>query len=158
VAQRDGHRPGRRPTWGLRSLDPYRPRLNAQRNGSSKLTAGASQGTDSRERGSGSVLAAGLAFVVMMAMVLLLLLAQSAVMASRAAAAADLAALAGADALRGITEGDPCAVAAEVAARHAAALRSCLEGEGGTLEVMTELSASSILGAASARARAGPPP
>lgn len=93
-----------------------------------------------------------------MAMTLLLLLAQSAVMASRAAAAADLAALAGADALRGITDGDPCTVAAEVAARHAATLRSCSEGEGSTLEVRTELTARSILGAASGRARAGPPP
>lgn len=122
------------------------------------MTAGGRQGPDSRERGSGTVLAAGLALVVIMAMTLLLLLAQSAVMASRAAAAADLAALAGADALRGITDGDPCAVAAEVAARHAATLSSCSEGEGSTLEVRTELTARSILGAASGRARAGPPP
>jgi len=79
---------------------------------------------DHPERGSGTVLAAGLAMVVIMAMALMLLLAQSAVMASRAAAAADLAALAAADALRGITSGDPCTVAAEVAARHAATLVS----------------------------------
>lgn len=116
------------------------------------------QGTDSRERGSGTVLAAGLALVVMMAMALLLLLAQAAVMASRAAAAADLAALAGADALRGITDGEPCAVAAEVAARHAASVLSCSEGEGHTLEVHTELTERTILGAATGHARAGPPP
>jgi secretion/DNA translocation related TadE-like protein len=115
-------------------------------------------GTDSRERGSGTVLAAGLALVVMMAMALLLLLAQSAVMATRAAAAADLAALAGADALRGITDGEPCAVAAEVAARHAASVLSCSEGEGHTLEVHTELTEGTILGAATGHARAGPPP
>ena len=65
-----------------------------------------------RERGSGTILAAGLALVVMAAMAVVLLLAQSAVLASRAAAAADLAALAGADALRGVTQGEPCAVAA----------------------------------------------
>jgi secretion/DNA translocation related TadE-like protein len=115
-------------------------------------------GTDSRERGSGTVLAAGLALVVMMAMALMLLLAQAAVMASRAAAAADLAALAGADALRGITDGEPCTVAAEVAARHAASVLSCSEGEGNTLEIHAELTERTILGAANGHARAGPPP
>jgi secretion/DNA translocation related TadE-like protein len=93
-----------------------------------------------------------------MAMALLLLLAQSAVMASRAAAAADLAALAGADALRGITDGEPCRVAAEVAALHASSVLSCSEGEGQTLEVRTELTERTILGTATGHARAGPPP
>ena len=113
---------------------------------------------DHPERGSGTVLAAGLALVIIMAMALMLLLAQSAVMASRAAAAADLGALAGADALRGLTSGDPCAVAAEVAARHDAVLMSCSEGAGQTVEVRTMLNARSMLGAASGHARAGPPP
>ena len=113
---------------------------------------------DLRERGSGTVLAAGLALVVMTAMALVLLLAQSAAMATRAAAAADLAALAAADALRGITDGDPCTVAAELAGRHAASLLSCFEGEGQTIEVLTELKERTILGTASGRARAGPPP
>ncbi len=113
---------------------------------------------DHRERGSGTVLAAGLALVVIMAMALMLLLAQSAVMASRAASAADLAALAAADALRGLTQGDPCAVAAEVAGRHAATLLDCAEGSGQTVEVRTELNVRTLLGAATGRARAGPPP
>ncbi|MET3720685.1 MULTISPECIES: Rv3654c family TadE-like protein [unclassified Arthrobacter] len=113
---------------------------------------------DHPERGSGTVLAAGLALVVIMAMALLLLLAQSAVMASRAAAAADLAALAGADALRGLTPGDPCTVAADVAARHDAVLVTCTEGAGQTVEVRTQLTARTMLGAASGHARAGPPP
>jgi secretion/DNA translocation related TadE-like protein len=113
---------------------------------------------DHPERGSGTVLAAGLALVVIMAMTLMLLLAQSAVMASRAAAAADLGALAGADALRGITPGDPCAVAAAVASRQDAVLTSCAEGAGLTVEVRTMLNARSMLGAASGHARAGPPP
>jgi secretion/DNA translocation related TadE-like protein len=113
---------------------------------------------DHPERGSGTVLAAGLAIVVIMAMALMLLLAQSAVMASRAAAAADLAALAAADALRGITSGDPCTVAADVAARHAATLVGCTEGAGQTITVRTELNARTMLGAASGQARAGPPP
>jgi len=111
-----------------------------------------------RERGSGTVLAAALALVVMMAMGVMLLLAQSAVLASRAAAAADLAALAAADTLRGITNGDPCMVAAEVAARHGAALASCSEGPGQTVEVRTELGGNPLLGAATGHARAGPPP
>jgi secretion/DNA translocation related TadE-like protein len=113
---------------------------------------------DAPERGSGTVLAAGLALMVMMAMSLLLLLAQSAVLASRAASAADLAALAAADALRGITDGQPCSVAADVAARHAAALVSCSEGDALTVEVRTELTERTLLGAASGHARAGPPP
>ncbi|XAS66823.1 Rv3654c family TadE-like protein [Micrococcaceae bacterium Sec5.7] len=113
---------------------------------------------DHSERGSGTVLAAGLAMVVMIAMAMLLLLAQSAVMASRAATAADLAALAGADAAREVTTGEPCAVAAEVAARHDARLLSCNEGGGQTVEVRTELTARTMLGAATGRARAGPPP
>jgi secretion/DNA translocation related TadE-like protein len=88
----------------------------------------------------------------------MLLLAQSAVLASRAASAADLAALAGADALRGITGGEPCAVAAEVAGRHAAVVLSCVEGAGQVLEVRTELRERSMLGPATGHARAGPPP
>lgn len=113
---------------------------------------------DHPERGSGTVLAAGLALVVIMALALMLLLAQSAVMASRAAAAADLAALAGADALRGLTSGDPCTVAADVAVQHSAVLVACTEGAGQTVEVRTELSVRTMLGAASGHARAGPPP
>lgn len=113
---------------------------------------------DNPERGSGTVLAAGLALVVIMAMALMLLFAQSAVMASRAAAAADLAALAAADALRGITSGDPCTVAAQVAARHAAALVNCTEEAGQTVMVRTELNARTLVGAATGQARAGPPP
>ncbi|MFC4395457.1 MULTISPECIES: Rv3654c family TadE-like protein [Micrococcaceae] len=113
---------------------------------------------DGRERGSGTVLAAGLALVVITAMAVMLLLAQSAVLASRAAAAADLSALAAADALRGISSGEPCTVAADVAARHAATVISCTEGAGQTIEVRTELGERSLLGAATGRARAGPPP
>lgn len=113
---------------------------------------------DGPERGSGTLLAAGLAMVVMAAMAVLLLLAQSAVLASRAAAAADLAALAAADALRGITTGEPCAVAVDVAARHTATVLSCSAGPGQTVEVRTELGERTLLGAATGRARAGPPP
>ena len=96
--------------------------------------------------------------VVLLATAMMLLLAQSAVLASRAATAADLAALAGADALRGITDGEPCTVAAEVAARHGATIIGCVEGPGQILEVQTELQDRSVYGAATGNARAGPPP
>ncbi len=93
-----------------------------------------------------------------MALALLLLLAESAVAASRAAAAADLAALAAADAARGITSGEPCAVAREVALKNNATLAACAEGPDDTVQVRTEFSAGPFLGAATGLARAGPPP
>jgi len=96
--------------------------------------------------------------VVIMALTLLLLLAESAVAASRAAAAADLAALAAADAARGITSGEPCAVAREVALKNNATLAACAEGPDDTVQVRTEFSAGPFLGAATGLARAGPPP
>ena len=112
----------------------------------------------SGEKGSGTVLAAGLGTVVMIVMLALLFLAQSATLAHRAAAAADLAALAGADAARGITTGDPCLVATATAEKNDARLLSCSVTGPGIVEVTTELHQGSPLGAASGRARAGPPP
>jgi secretion/DNA translocation related TadE-like protein len=111
-----------------------------------------------RDRGSGTVLALALGLVLLMAAVLIALLAQAAALASRAAAAADLAALAAADAARGITDGEPCAVASEVARRHQARVLSCSEGEGETVQVRTQLDAGTMFGAATGLARAGPPP
>ena len=110
------------------------------------------------ERGSGTVLAAALGMVLILVTSFMLLLAQSAVLASQSAAAADLAALAGADALRGVSAGDPCAVAAAVAARHKARLISCSEGSDQSVEVRTQSIARTVLGSATGRARAGPPP
>jgi secretion/DNA translocation related TadE-like protein len=113
---------------------------------------------DSREGGSGTVLALGLGLIVIMATALIVLLAQSAVLASRAAAAADLAALAAADAARGITPGEPCTVAEEIARRNNARVLSCSVGGGTTVQVRTELGPRTFLGAATGQARAGPPP
>jgi secretion/DNA translocation related TadE-like protein len=110
------------------------------------------------ERGSGTVLAAALGMVLILVTSFVLLLAQSAVLASRSAAAADLAALAAADALRGVSAGDPCAVAAAVAARHGARVLSCSEGRDQSVEVRTQSTAHTVLGSATGRARAGPPP
>jgi secretion/DNA translocation related TadE-like protein len=110
------------------------------------------------ERGAGTVLALGLGLLVVLTAVLMVLLAQSAAMASRAAAAADLAALAAADAARGISPGDPCAVAADVAHRNHARILSCAEGAGSTVQVRTELEVRTPVGGATGLARAGPPP
>lgn len=110
------------------------------------------------ERGAGTVLALGLGMLVILAAVLIMLLAQSGAMAFRAAAAADLAALAAADAARGITPGEPCAVAAEVARRNGARVLSCSEGTGSTVQVRTELEIRTPVGGATGLARAGPPP
>lgn len=110
------------------------------------------------EHGAGTVLALGLGLVVVLAAVLTALLAQSAATASRAAAAADLAALAAADAARGISPGEPCAVAAEVAGRNGARVLNCAEGTGSTVQVRTELEVRTPLGRATGLARAGPPP
>ncbi|MEV7662901.1 Rv3654c family TadE-like protein [Paenarthrobacter sp. NPDC089316] len=110
------------------------------------------------ERGSGSVLALALGAVVMALLLGLLLLAQAGVMASRAASAADLAALAAADAARGLTSGEPCAVAADVVGHHSATLTSCTVVGGEVVEVVTELAYPFNWGVAKGRARAGPPP
>ncbi|MDQ0819705.1 secretion/DNA translocation related TadE-like protein [Arthrobacter sp. V4I6] len=111
------------------------------------------------DRGSGTVLALALGLVLLIAAVLIALLAQAAMMASRAAAAADLAALAAADAARGITDGEPCAIAREVARRHQSRVLSCSEGAGETVQVRTQLDAGTMFGAsATGLARAGPPP
>jgi len=110
------------------------------------------------DRGSGTVLALALGLVLLMAAVMIALLGQAATMASRAAAAADLAALAAADAARGITSGEPCTVAGEVARRYQARVLSCSEGSGETVQVRTQLDAGTMFGAATGLARAGPPP
>ena len=109
------------------------------------------------ERGSGTVLALALVFVLLVAGTAVGVLAQAAVLASRAAAAADLAALAAADAARGLAPGEPCAVAAEVAARNDARISSCSIEGGDTVQVGTELHTRSPFGTATGLARAGPP-
>ena len=77
----------------------------------------------------------------------------------RASAAADLSALAAADAYRGLTEGDPCAVAADLAERHGAHLESCtFPDRPETVEVTVAVPVAGPMGAlgpARVRARAG---
>lgn len=110
------------------------------------------------ELGAGSVLALGLGMVLLLATTIVVLLGQAAVMASQAATAADMAALAAADAARGLTSGEPCAVAADAAGRHGARLVGCSVESGDTVQVRTELRSRTVFGSATGLARAGPPP
>ncbi|WP_189014245.1 Rv3654c family TadE-like protein [Paenarthrobacter histidinolovorans] len=127
----------------------------SRRDGNSVRTRAISVGS---ERGSGTMLALALGAVVMALLLGLLLLAQAGVLASRAASAADLAALAGADAARGLTSGEPCEVAASVVGQHNATLTSCVVTGGEIVEVVTELPYPFNVGVATGHARAGPPP
>ena len=112
------------------------------------------------EHGSGTVLAVGLALVLLFLLAGIVLLVQAQVAGSRAATAADLAALAGADAARGLATGDPCHVAAGVVALHHATVAACtVEGPLGTVvEVRTTIAIPGMPWQAQGRARAGPPP
>ncbi len=110
------------------------------------------------ESGSGTVLAVVLGLVVLACLAAALTVAQAMTMAHRAASAADLAALAGADAARGLTAGDPCVVASETAARHGASLSACTVLGGGIVEIRTKLDRGAVFGIATGRSRAGPPP
>ena len=114
----------------------------------------------SDDRGSGTVLGTALVMVLILLAVAALWLAQAAVAARQAATAADLAALAGADAARGLTGGQPCEVAAGVAAQHGAAVVTCtvVGPDGHIVDLRTAIEMPPPLGTATARSRAGPPP
>lgn len=112
-----------------------------------------------QENGSGTVLTIGAGFGTILLMLAVLGLLQAAVGASRAGTAADMAALAGADTIRGLRPGDPCAVAAEVTARNGAELATCVP-EVRTLSVLVEVRAEAgvlLPWPPTASARAGPP-
>lgn len=113
-----------------------------------------------QEAGAGTVLMAGIAMAALLLLSVVVLFAQASVAASRAATAADLSALAAADAARGLRDGSPCVVAAEIALRHDARITGCsIEGESGHIvRVSTEVNSIPALPPASGLARAGPPP
>ncbi|WP_318241864.1 Rv3654c family TadE-like protein [Arthrobacter pullicola] len=124
-----------------------------------RTRAGWNPGQLRRDEGSGTVLSLGLCLAVITLLLALLVLAQATVGAARAGAAADLAALAGADAVRALRAGDPCTVAAEVVARNGAELISCAP-DTGTRSITVEVASSAgrlLPWPSSARARAGPP-
>ncbi|MEV7973662.1 Rv3654c family TadE-like protein [Cellulomonas sp. NPDC089187] len=104
------------------------------------------------DRGSGSVVALLVVAVIGVLIGWLGLLAQAQVARGTAQAAADLGALAGATAAR--SADDPCARAAEVVRRNRADPGSCeLVGAG---QVRVSASVRTVMGTATAQARAGP--
>ena len=111
------------------------------------------------EEGSGTVLALTIIAALLVVTVVIAGLIGVVSANRRASAAADLSALAAADAYRGLTEGDPCAVAADLAERHGAHLESCtFPDRPETVEVTVAVPVAGpmgMLGPARARARAG---
>ncbi|MBF1681308.1 MULTISPECIES: Rv3654c family TadE-like protein [Rothia] len=111
------------------------------------------------EEGSGTVLALTIIAALLVLTVVIAGLIGVVSANRRASAAADLSALAAADAYRGLTEGDPCAVAAELAERHGAHLESCtFPDRPETVEVTVAVPVAGpmgVLGPARVRARAG---
>ena len=83
------------------------------------------QPTENPEEGSGTVLAVGMIAALLILATVIIGVAGVSMANRRAAQAADLAALAAADALRGITPGDPCDIAAQVARDNNANLVGC---------------------------------
>ena len=111
------------------------------------------------ERGAGTVLALGLGLLIVAACGGVGLLGQALAASSRAASAADLAALAAADAERGLRPGQTCAVAGEAADLNAAQVVSCaIEIPGNIVRVVVHVDGGPLLGPVPGRARAGPPP
>ena len=111
------------------------------------------------EEGSGTVLALTIIAALLVVTVVIAGLIGVVFANRRASAAADLSALAAADAYRGLTEGDPCAVAADLAERHGARLESCtFPDRPETVEVTVAVPVAGpmgLLGPARVRARAG---
>ncbi|MFW7387627.1 MAG: Rv3654c family TadE-like protein [Rothia mucilaginosa] len=119
----------------------------------------ASPADEHSEEGSGTVLALTIIAALLVLTVVIAGLIGVVSANRRASAAADLSALAAADAYRGLTEGDPCAVAAELAERHGAHLESCtFPDRPETVEVTVAVPVAGpmgVLGPARVRARAG---
>jgi secretion/DNA translocation related TadE-like protein len=107
------------------------------------------------ERGAGGVLA--LALIATTIVVALSAVSLGAALAARQrlVAAADASALAAADALLGAVSGEPCELAAEVAAAHRVALVAC-SLEGAEARVTVGMSVLGLSTAAESRAGAAP--
>ncbi|NUL47452.1 hypothetical protein F7P69_19930 [Cellulosimicrobium funkei] len=110
----------------------------------------------SGEAGAGSITVLITVFVTLVLLGATLALGTSVTAAARAAGAADLAALAAADAARGLVAADPCALAAQTAQRHGAAMTACAAEGDGTVRVQTRYD-SPLPWPADGRSRAGPP-
>ncbi|WP_342750303.1 Rv3654c family TadE-like protein [Brevibacterium ihuae] len=110
------------------------------------------------DRGSSTVLAVALGAGALTLVGLLGLGAQAFLAHARVDAAADLAAIAAADAARGITPGDPCEVAGQTAEHSGAEVTECIaRSDLGTAKVVTEIDLPAPLGKVTATAVAGSP-
>jgi secretion/DNA translocation related TadE-like protein len=109
------------------------------------------------DRGAGAVTVLLTVFTTLVLLAAAAALGTATVAAARASAAADLAALAAADAARGLVVADPCALAGEVAGRHGSQLTECSMADGGTVLIRTRY-ASPLPWPADGVSRAGPPP
>ena len=111
------------------------------------------------DTGAGTVLMLGIVLGAISLTVAAVLLSSAAVSGARAGTAANLAALAGADALRGLRSGDPCVLAAAVAERNKARVGQCApDSQARTVTGTVETAAVLLPWPAKAQARAGPPP
>lgn len=120
-----------------------------------------------RERGAGTALVFVVVAALCLGLVVVLALTNAAAASGRAATAADLAALAAADAARGLAQGDPCGTAEQTAGRNGATLVDCRRSgaDGEVVDVWTSVSLGAAWGwleslglQAEGRSRAGPPP
>lgn len=114
-----------------------------------------------RDRGSMTVLAAGICGVLTIVLVAGLALTSAALAAHRARAAADLAALSAAARVQGgASRDEACTAAAAVASRNAASLVACALSNDGAARVETSSPVALVVPGlghvATARARAGP--
>ena len=98
-------------------------------------------GHTSDERGSGTAVALGVIAALIVVVAVIHLLTAVAVAKAHASAGADLAALAAADTLRGLTTGDPCSVADQVATRNTTTMVECTVGGRFDTEVWITVSA-----------------
>ncbi|MFW0118561.1 Rv3654c family TadE-like protein [Rothia sp. P5766] len=117
---------------------------------------------DSPERGSGSLSVVGMVCALLIVGITCAGLIGVLAANHRAAQAADLAALAAADAARGLTSGDPCDRAQEVAQANRVNLVACAlpPGLAGTADIRTSVDIAgpfAFLGPAQGISRAGPP-
>ncbi|MEV4900349.1 Rv3654c family TadE-like protein [Citricoccus sp. NPDC055426] len=108
------------------------------------------------ESGAGSITVLLTVFLTLVLLGATAALGTSVTAAARAAGAADLAALAAADAARGLVAADPCTLAAQTARRHGAELTACTAEGDGTARVQARYT-SALPWPAHGQARAGPP-
>lgn len=91
------------------------------------------------ETGSGTATVLGTALLAAGLLAAVLAVGESAVVSARASGAADLAALAAADARRGLTDHDPCGIAEDTAERNGAVVTACTAREDGSMLVAVEV-------------------